>query len=280
MQTAPKAESAPGRVSAKLLYSESPAQERFSMHSHVRYEIYCFLEGDAYYTVEGVHYALAPGDLLLLCPGEVHHVVFRSPKPYRRIVVNFDDLSPLPKDFAERLLRPFHDRPFGSLNRYAAAAFPGRNFAACLRALCDCREPLSAYTQLLALLGTLCEAFSELKTGRPEPGEPDDRLGTRILSYLSAHLTEPLSLGALASHFYLSKTHLNRVFRETTGATVWGYVTTKRLFLARSMMLRGMTASESALRAGFRDYPTFYRAYKKRFGEMPKALRSGQKKDA
>ena len=272
-------QAAPGRVSAKLLFTEAPAQEKFSMHSHVRYEIYCFLEGDAYFTVEGAHYALAPGDLLLFCPGEVHHVVFRSSAPYRRIVANFDDLSPLPKDFADRLLRPFHDRPFGSFNRYAAAAFPGRNFAAALRALCDERNPLTVYTQLLALLGALGEAFSILKAEQPVPNETGERLGTKILSYLTAHLTEPLSLEKVAAHFYISKTHLNRIFRETTGATVWGYVTTKRLFLARTMLQRGMTASESALRAGFRDYPTFYRAYKKRFGEMPKALRSGQKKE-
>ena len=118
-----------------------------------------------------------------------------------------------------------------------------------------------------------------MKAEPPAPDVSDVRLGTKILSYLTAHLTEPLSLGAVAEHFYLSKTHVNRIFRETTGATVWGYVTTKRLFLAREMLLRGMTASESALRAGFRDYPTFYRAYKKHFGEMPKALRNAQKQE-
>ena len=41
--------SVPGRVFAKLQYTDAPAQEKFSMHSHVRYELYCFLEGDAYF---------------------------------------------------------------------------------------------------------------------------------------------------------------------------------------------------------------------------------------
>ena len=266
-----------GRISARLLYSETPVQEEFMMHTHVRYEIYCFLEGDAYYTVEGTRYELEPGDLLLLCPGEVHRVVFRSPAPYRRIVVNFNDLAPLPEELADRLLRPFHDRAFGTFNRYAASAFPEWDFCAHLRAICEKRDPFTAYTLLLALLGVLGEAFQTLKTGVQVPAEQDSRLGARIIAYLTTHLTEPISLDDLTAHFYLSKTHLNRVFREATGATIWKYVMTKRLFLCREMMQRGMRASEAALRAGFKDYSTFYRAYKSRFGETPKTQREKRK---
>ena len=73
----------------------------------------------------------------------------------------------------------------------------------------------------------------------------------------------------LARQFYISKFYLMRRFKEETGYTIHGYVTEKRLILAREKIASGLSLSQVAEDCGFGDYSSFSRAYKKRFGVSP-----------
>ena len=95
-----------------------------------------------------------------------------------------------------------------------------------------------------------------------------------ILQYLSAHLTEELSIDELAGQFYISKYHMMRRFKAETGYTIHSYLTSKRLMLARERIAAGQPATEVCFSCGFRDYSTFARAYRKLFSEPPRAVRS------
>ena len=97
-----------------------------------------------------------------------------------------------------------------------------------------------------------------------------------ILEYLQAHLTEDISIDHLAEAFYLSKYHMMRLFRARTGFTIHGYLTDKRLHLARELISQGETALEACYSCGYRDYSAFSRAYKKRFQESPGKAREGR----
>ena len=83
----------------------------------------------------------------------------------------------------------------------------------------------------------------------------------------------------LAGRFYISKYHMMRRFRQETGYSVHGYLTEKRLLLARQLLGRGCTPAEAALQAGYQDYSTFSRAYKKQFGCSPSADAGGRAHD-
>ena len=80
----------------------------------------------------------------------------------------------------------------------------------------------------------------------------------------------PLSLDHLSERFFISKSHLNRMFKKATGTTAWDYIVVKRLLMARSLLSEGMVPTDVYLKCGFRDYTTFFRAYKKHFGSTPK----------
>ena len=97
----------------------------------------------------------------------------------------------------------------------------------------------------------------------------EKNLIAKIIHYIEEHLGEPLSLATLQSKFYISKTHLTRLFKQTTGLSVWEYIGIKRLTFARAKLREGIRASVVAQSCGFGDYSSFYRAYKKRFGESP-----------
>ena len=94
-----------------------------------------------------------------------------------------------------------------------------------------------------------------------------------ILQYVNRHLYEELTLDELCRQFYISKTQLGRLFRAATGSTAWDYILVKRLIRARQLILSGVSITEASVCCGFRDYSTFYRAYKKRYDTSPTADR-------
>lgn len=245
--------------------TQSPTMEERMMHSHDNYEVYYLISGDVDFLVEGTRYHLRPGDLLLMQKGEVHMFRLRSTAPYERMHINFD-VSPLLSNLGiTDLLAPFQDRPLGTFNHYPATLFSAQSFKRDLERICNARDE-EKLLYLLPLLAELRGAFATLKEN-PSSSAPDR--ASAIVSYINAHLSEELSLEELSSRFYLSQTHLNRIFRAATGTTVWQYITIKRLYFAKELLEQGKKSTEVAPLCGFKDYTTFFRAYKKLFGTTP-----------
>ena len=88
--------------------------------------------------------------------------------------------------------------------------------------------------------------------------------------YVNEHLFEPISVQTVGNAFYCSTSQVAKLFRQTTGASLWEYVTVKRMLAARAMLQRGDPASTVCYATGYSDYSAFYRAYKKKFGCSPR----------
>lgn len=67
----------------------------------------------------------------------------------------------------------------------------------------------------------------------------------------------------------MSKNHLTAVFKRATGTTVAKYIQYKRMAMVQGWLAAGVPAAEAAAKAGFGDYSSFFRAYKKMFGCAP-----------
>lgn len=254
----------------------SPNDARFNIHAHKVHEIFYFISGTAEYLVEGTVYSLKPGSILIMRSGELHKIQLKGEEPYERYVLNFSDDLVRKLDSSGELLKPFYNRPLGVGNYFSPnGARLGRIFET-MRAIDAI--PNGSKTRKLALTTNLFSILFELYMADQEREERGERLGTanamcaEILSYINEHLTESLSLTELCERFFISKNHLNRIFKASTGVTVWEYVKVKRLSLARDALYKGSTASEACLLSGFRDYSAFYRAYKERYGLSPKEM--------
>ncbi|MBR2616407.1 MAG: helix-turn-helix transcriptional regulator [Clostridia bacterium] len=237
------------------------------MHSHETCEILLVLSGDVEFRVEGSTYWMKPGDLVLMRRGEVHIPRIRSAVPYERMHVNFDLEDVVGTIGGRELLSVFDDRPLGRWNHYPAALFPENRWQEYLTKLLAAPTASLRLSYLLPLLGDLSAAAPLLREKKESRGA--DRL-QEVLDYVNANLGGELSTELLCRRFFISKTHLNRLFRAATGTTPWEYVTVKRLFLARRLLQEGLRPGEVYGRCGFGDYTTFFRAYKKRFGIGPK----------
>lgn len=74
------------------------------------------------------------------------------------------------------------------------------------------------------------------------------------------------SRGAL----YVSKSHLNRSFKDFSGLTLYQYIIKKRLVVARDMLLEGQPVMDACMKCGFNDYSNFLKAFKREFGKSPR----------
>ena len=95
-----------------------------------------------------------------------------------------------------------------------------------------------------------------------------------ILHYINENLTSELSIDHIAETFYLSKYYMMRLFKQETGYTIGNYISSKRLLLAKELIISGMPAAEACYTCGYQDYSNFSRAYKSLFGESVRDTRT------
>ena len=261
----------------RLFHLSSAVPEPPDWHYHTFHKLIVFLGGPAGYGVEGRSYPLEPGDVVLVPKGCIHRpelapgaayeraIVYISPDFLRRRSTAACDLETCFHRARERF--EFVVRPRGGraeLSRLLAALErAGREDAFGGALLQD-----ALFLQLLITASRAAE-----QPAQPVHARVRDEKVAALLQYLAAHLTEPVSIDALAARFYVSKYHMMRRFKAETGYTIHSYLTSKRLMLARERIAAGQPATEVCFACGFRDYSTFARAYRKLFSEPPRAAR-------
>ena len=242
--------------------------------THNRNEIFYFISGRASYLVEGSVYKLVPGTILIMRSGEMHKIIIDANLPYERMALHFDADIINAIDKSGLLLEPFYNRPLGVGNMYSANDIRMGHIYECLKSIdASPEEPemrrMAITANLFAILYEIKLAFSERDTKKLS-GKPVQSLTGDIIAYINANLSSELSLDMLSERFFISKNHLNRVFKGATGVTVWEYIKVKRLIMARNSILSGASAISACQSSGFNDYSAFYRAYKEKFGVSPK----------
>lgn len=101
-----------------------------------------------------------------------------------------------------------------------------------------------------------------------------DEKFTALLSWMRDRLDEPLSVDRLAAQACMSPRNFARAFTKATGATPAKAVEQLRLEVARSRVEEtDWPLSRVATRCGFGDAERMRRAFMRRFGQPPQALR-------
>jgi AraC-like DNA-binding protein len=245
--------------------SDEPDKD-FDLHCHREYEIYYLIEGELEFRIGNQIYRLEPRSLLLVPPGRIHGVKIPSDRLCHRVAVHF-----LPE-----MLDPLEQEVFSPLfymeqNHYPPPDPRPRGIEPLVQGLLECRpmegnlQPIALRCRIVSLLAQICR----LQSRAPLQAVPADPRIQDILAYLNDNLPKPISLEKVSRKFSISKNHLNVIFKTGTGSTINRYIRMKRLALARKELASGLGSEEAALNAGFRDYSTFFRAYKALFGDPP-----------
>lgn len=90
-----------------------------------------------------------------------------------------------------------------------------------------------------------------------------------LFRYIHQHLTEDLTLEQLEKEFFISRYHICREFKRTTGQTPHAYIVKARLDLCRKYIEQGKPIREVYALGGFGGYNHFFRAFKKEYQMTP-----------
>lgn len=249
----------------------NPNPNKFPMHAHYTNEIYFFISGKGVYYVEGNSYTLQQNDVLIMRQGETHKLHIDKSQSYERIAIHFSPA--IFKNYPDYILKPFNDRPLGRLNQLHTSSFATDHYISTFNLIRNAIESKNPSFHLTAhLFSLVSEIYLAYEKQLKIEQQPDSNyLIVNIVDFINNNLYADISLDALSERFYLSKSQINRLFKKATGTTVWNYILIKRLMKAKSFIEHGETALAASNKCGFRDYSTFYRAYKSRFGCSPKS---------
>ncbi|MBW7452934.1 response regulator [Paenibacillus sepulcri] len=95
-----------------------------------------------------------------------------------------------------------------------------------------------------------------------------------VNQYIENHLSEDLSLEALASHVYLHPTYLSRLYKQITGVRISDYLKDMRLTKAKELLANPrMKIHEVAVLVGFESAHYFTKVFKKEMLVTPQEYR-------
>lgn len=247
--------------------TEKPSNSNFCLHTHDDYEIYLFLKGDTKYIVEEKVYTLSPGDVIVIRKHEMHRAFHNSPSPYHRFVLMISpeffqeyDCAKYEAQFTntgiDNKISSEIVRSGGLYDAFMRLKKYSKNFSETDTPVCA-----SVIVEILYLINNI-RSFEVSDTSHGQL--------KAVIAFLNSHYTETIALDELEKNFFISKYHLCRLFRQNTGLTIHQYLIRKRLALAKELITNGKSLSEAASLAGFSDYSSFYRAYKKEYGHQPR----------
>lgn len=265
----------------RLFHLKDSRAQKLDYHYHEFDKLILLLGGKVSYVVEGVTYFLQPWDLLLVQHNLIHRPIIDPAEPYERVVIwlgrewmekRSDPGEALDTCFHTAAQRGFHLLRFAPEGRLAymqqiqrlEEALRDREFGASRLADTLCQQLLIRVNRDILRDRT---AQDQADSYRIDPKIEE------ILRYIAAHLTEELTVEALAGRFYLSRYYLMHRFKAVTGYTVHQYISQKRLVLAGELIRSGVPVMKAAEQAGFGEYSTFLRAFQGTFHVSPREFR-------
>ena len=128
------------------------------------------------------------------------------------------------------------------------------------------------------LMAALLYEISELLPADLPAEEPMDSYIQEMMIYIVEHAEADLSLEALASRFFVSKSKLAADFQKITQQTLHDYVCAIRLYRAKILLAKDLPLSVIADQCGFSRDSSFIRMFQRETGMTPGEYRQAIKR--
>ena len=244
-------------------------------HYHDFHKLILVLSGNAKYMIEGLEYELKPFDFVLVSRYSIHRPVWDAKSCgdlYDRMILYLKDEFLTKYELLDCFITAAEKK--SSVVRFQGS-ISSKLYDAFKKLESDIRDSNKIYKgELLArldLLNTLI-SFNEACISEKNCFDTTARYNRKVIEmidYIGENLSNNLSIDSLADHFYMSKYHMMRLFKNETGYSIHRYISEKRILLARDYISSGMPATAACLECGFRDYSSFSRAFKNQLGILP-----------
>ena len=254
------------------LYKDEKAMD---MHIHDCYEVYYSISGGKQFLIDNKVYDIAPGDIFLISQYDSHYLTQIDKELHERIVIMIDP------EFMKSVSSPETD--LNACFQHNSEEYSHKislNQEQQKRFLYFVNKILTSngYGHDLLEKATFVELFlmiNKILIDKDSDKQEEDvatynEQVDAILSYLNNNIQNPVSIGDLAKHFYISESYICRIFKSATGTTINKYMTARRISIAKSLLAEGKGVSEVCEECGFSDYSNFLKAFTKSVGISPK----------
>lgn len=129
------------------------------------------------------------------------------------------------------------------------------------------REGPINYDKLaVAVLELFQEAFPSPYRSKPST----NRVPEMIKNYIDTHITEKITLEDISRNLYISKSHIERAFKQEYGQTPLAYCANQKISQVASMLVTtDYSLSQIAQHLGFSDVKYMSKSFKKIKGKTP-----------
>lgn len=237
----------------------------FLPHLHRQAEICLVLTGRQQMTIDGQTRVMEPGEAALVLPNRVHS--YAGLEDSEHIIAIVDPSAA--GEYAQTLTSSACRTPF------VPAEYVHPDVIHCLKRLSG-GEALSDSLSRAYMSVTLGRLLSVLDV-EPAAASAGQDTASRILRYISEHISEPISLDVLSRKLFINKYSISRIFSEQIGCSLHDYVNAQRVELAQTL-LRGcdVPTAELIARCGFESERTFYRSFRQYCGMTPRQYKKGK----
>jgi len=248
------------------------------LHSHGFYEmIYCCSNSAIQYLIGSERYRMKCGDIVIVAPGVPHRPIWtaESAEPYHREVIWMSC------EFMEGFSRQLTGNLFKEGQEHILLHTTGTKWESIAgyfhKGVCEAEEKAYGWQAMVSantihILTLIARAVREDVSTQGKAERPE--LLERVLNYVEANLSEKITLESTAKQFLVSASTISQIFHKQMGVSFYRIVTQRRLIAAKNKINIGMPMEEVAEQVGFRDYSTFYRAFKQEYGISPREYKN------
>lgn len=263
-------------------YYESKIPEKFigvPVHWHKEFEINRVTNGGGVFRINKEEYSARKGDILIICPGDVHSAYLGGNERfiYDTLVFNPDmlgagELSRSASDY----IRPLSDRRMRVTGIISNGSFGYREVDKCVKELFEYVKKDSSQSDLM-VKAKLLELFYLLIANGYTKAETDSLTNSSVkpaISYISDHYAENIRIAELAAKCMMSESHFMALFKKTAGVSAVEYISELRLRQAcYELKSTRKSVMEIAMNCGFRNLSNFNRQFKRAYGKTPSEYR-------
>lgn len=230
-------------------------------HWHENIEFLYCVSGTGSLRYNGKLYTMQPGDLIAVNSEVFHYLYSETPMYFHCLIPDrrFCKASGIPTTelrFQEQIRDPaaisaFLDI-FTAYDRYRQSG---------------CSYDVAPFhARTLDFLHLICQKY-QIRNAVTPPHR--NQLVKATMVYIENHLTQPMTLDAIAAYVGVDKYHLTKEFKRVIGRTIFDTILMHRCAEAKRLLQNGMRVSQAARACGFENMSYFTRAFKKYHNALP-----------
>ena len=259
-----------------------PIPSSHSLHLHDYIEIYIYISGDVDFIVQENYISLHKSDIIITRENVLHKPIVKGSEKYERFYIGF------PSDTLNFINRGKNPLSFLSSNKTLLSMNPNE-FKTALIALnkistllkennIDYYLIFAYFLQFLNYLNASFEANNSSDSNNIITRKTDlPTLIKDVLTYIENSETAIGSVKELSKTFHVNSSYLSTLFSESTHINLKQYLTTKKIAVAKNLLLKDLPISDIAYECGFSSCSHFISVFKQFTGKTPREYRSDVK---